>query len=526
MLKAKNIIIIFIINYFLILLACTLLEFIFISNHAQDAQLLMRTAADMALEQVQATDDFFVTGGGYLLDEVGQDSYKIYVSTGSKFEKVDLFPAFTNNPNSKDYVDNIYEELYGYDFRQFVNNNPEVLSLRFYGAKTNIINAGSYYSSMQTNYYAIPKLYQMGFDIFKKETDTYWQISNVKSLSGVTYGQKRDDLTELNEGVFTMYDLRNYAKVSYDKNLNLTNYYFTPISLGVTYINEDLLQALYMNNLDLLMRSKYMQNDDYDLSDEKYGNGILRGAFYPELTDTETLKKYNPINNGAFSLLRGERISDTGQNSHFYEGTVPIKVEYVVLDMYKDSPQNNEALRQILGPRFTENTESVDEFGNLYFTDTVKAAQYSGKPITGALLKSSEQDYIDDMRDLMNISPATDCALDHKPIVVAKVTFYADFVIPFSTVSLREMRGREVDGSINGRTLFNAFSNSLNPNANYLEGNYVELQVATENIGDTRIYPLSYYADRTVDSDGVVNRLDGDYHSDAMTYTTYFAITP
>ena len=93
MLKAKNIVIIFVLNYLLILLVCCLLEIIFISNHAQQAQLLMRTAADMALEQVQATDDFFVTGGGYLLED--SKSYKLHVCTGSTFEKVDLFPAFT-----------------------------------------------------------------------------------------------------------------------------------------------------------------------------------------------------------------------------------------------------------------------------------------------------------------------------------------------------------------------------------------------------------------------------------------------
>ena len=45
MFKARNIMIIFALNYLLILLVCCLLEIIFISNHAQEAQLLMRTAA-------------------------------------------------------------------------------------------------------------------------------------------------------------------------------------------------------------------------------------------------------------------------------------------------------------------------------------------------------------------------------------------------------------------------------------------------------------------------------------------------
>ena len=524
MLKAKNIIIIFIINYFLILLACTLLEFIFVGNYAQQAQLLMRTAADMALEQVQATDDFFVTGGGYLLDEVGQDSYKIYVNKGDKFEKVDLFPAFTNNANDKSAVGDIYEDLYGADFRQFLNENPEVLSLRFYAGKYGFTNTGGTFSTITSHYYALPKIYQMGFDILRK--DTNWYVTNVKNISGVNYTTMYNDLTVANEGIIDMYELDNSAKIAYDKNLQQTEYYFTPISLGITYINEDLLQALYMNNLDLLMRTKFMKNADYNLTEESYGNGILRGAFYPELTDTDTLDRYNPINNGMFSLLRGERISGTGQGSNFYKGTVPLKVEYVVLDMYKDTPTNNAALQSILGPRFTNDTASADEFGSLYFTDTATASLYQGKEVTGALLYQMDYEYIKNLKTVMGMGFGVDTIVDHKPIVVAKVTFYADFVIPFSTVSLREMRGREVDGGINGRTLFNAFSNSLNPNATYLDGNYVELQIPTKNIGDNRIYPSSYYSDRIVDGNGVINRLNGDIHSDAMTYTTYFAITP
>ena len=93
MLKAKNIVIIFILNYLLILLVCCLLEIIFISNHATQAQLLMRTAADMALEQVQATDDFFVSGGGYLLED--PKAYKLHVCTGSTFQRLDLFPCLS-----------------------------------------------------------------------------------------------------------------------------------------------------------------------------------------------------------------------------------------------------------------------------------------------------------------------------------------------------------------------------------------------------------------------------------------------
>ena len=99
MLKARNILLIFILNYFAILLVCCLLEIIFITNNAQEAQLLMRTAADMALEQIQATDDYFTSGGGYIMNGELLDSternraYLLTANTGNKFSQVKMLPA-------------------------------------------------------------------------------------------------------------------------------------------------------------------------------------------------------------------------------------------------------------------------------------------------------------------------------------------------------------------------------------------------------------------------------------------------
>ena len=56
MLKARNILLIFILNYFAILLVCCLLEIIFITNNAQEAQKQMAVAMDAyVIEQKRET---------------------------------------------------------------------------------------------------------------------------------------------------------------------------------------------------------------------------------------------------------------------------------------------------------------------------------------------------------------------------------------------------------------------------------------------------------------------------------------
>ena len=395
------------------------------------------------------------------------------------------------------------------------------------GTETMMIETSS--NVLTTNWYYVPKIFQMGNDItglssidykdFTKDLNVVYQ----NSVVGGKYQSSKD--TDM-AGIWNMYELNNSKKTTYTYvggagTGTPVSYYFTPISLGITYINEDLLQALFINNIDLLMRSKYMNFDNYDLNSEKCGNGVLKGAFYPELTDTNSLSAWNPINNGAFTFLRGSAISGTAYGAQLFEGTVKPKIEYIVIDMYNNDTKNNEVLQQVLGPRFTENTTD-----GTYFNDGITAAKYAGKTISGSLLHEIDKESIKTYENIIygreQASP-----LDHKPMVVAKVTFYADFVIPYSTVSLREMRGREEDNNIGARLLFDAFSSSSTDGKSYLDNNYVDLEIRTLMVangvtGWDKIYPDEYYDD----IGATVSRLGGNYHSDAMSYTTYFAVTP
>ena len=541
MLKAKNIIIIFILNYLLILLACCVLEIIFITNNAQQVQLIMRTAADMALEQIQATDDYFTSGGGYIMEtDVGGISnsldsyeegraYQLMVNTGSQFEQVDLFPAITGESS----FSSIYNTLYGNDrinnfIEKSIEANNSVLSLRMAGAivehgDTVTINSEVGQVEIETSafnmyWYSIPKLCMMGNSIVDS---SYHRVYDGVETGGVLANSAK--VAQL----WNMYDLANTTK-KMTLNGRPIDYYLTPISLGITYINPELVQTLFMNNLDLLMRAKYMQDSGYNLNSEEYGNGMLKGSFYPELVDTSKLQQYNPINNGSFTLLRGYEKSNTGEGAELFQGTCKPKIEYMVIDAYDTRDEVKGILQQIYGPRLTKNTTGGASYDPYYL----------GREVSGALFKEMDNETIREMKDMTNSSGSTDTIYDHKPIVVAKVTFYADFIIPYSTVSLREMRGRESSNLIGGSQMFNAFSESManSGGTHYLPENYVDLEIKNLKINEGStdwgyIYPTAGFSsgfseeELTVAEDYFSTRPDG-INSDAMAYTTFFAITP
>lgn len=497
MLQAKNILIIFMVNYVILLLVCCFIEIIFIGNAAQEAQLLMRTAADMALEQVQATDDFFITGGGYIMDagtgstlrtDVQGYKMKVLTTSGQYSQEYNMFEAITDKHETL----SIFTHIYGPSkIGSWIDENPNVLEICFTAGvveHTDSMIAGggtidAPVSALKMNWYQIPNLAQMGEAVTNGRTRMGFKMD----------GNKLVDNNVLTN-IWNMYDLNNTAK---DINVSGSEikYFLSPLSLGITYINEDLVQAFFMNNLDLLMRAKYTNRNGYNLNtDPECGAGMLKGSFYSELVDTSSLQSLNPINNGTFTLLRGKQMDGTQYGVMLYEGIKP-KIEYVVLDMYNQNAAQDPILQQIFGPRFSRDATH----------------SYAGQVITGQHLWELDKDSIQNMKEVTKTTGSD--VYDHKPIVVAKITFYADFVVPYMSPSIREMRGR-VDNSnrISGRTLFNPFSDSqINvQNVQPIAGNYVDI------IAKTQLMRGDIY--------NGVTRLGGN--SDAMCYTTYFAVTP
>lgn len=386
--SCKNIIIVFILNYLALIAFCAFSELYFVADTSQEVQVLVRTAADMALEQAQATDDFFIKSNGYNTD--GANGYNIKMEKNGHFEDVPMYEALYGiNTNVVGNKEAIFNELYNTnDFR----SKAKMFS--------NIRGSISYYNATKTGllWYKLPKIAQVGLDVVGRDPS----ITTVKSPSGGSVS------SDVSNGIINLYKFSNAKRLGYDYSTGQNiEYFMTPISLGITYINSDLLNQLFLNNMDLLMRAKY-DKGGLNLSKEEGGNGIYKGTTWQdEITDT-SLNAYNPINNGKFSLVRGTT-KDVNSGFSTYNGIEP-KIEYKVIDMYDSS--NDNVLIMLFGANKT------DKNGKTYSSK----AEY---------LKSLDKDKID---------PATGSAYTSNLISVAKVTFYADIIVPYQTLSIRDFR--------------------------------------------------------------------------------------
>jgi hypothetical protein len=366
--KIRNIIIILVLNYLTLLIVSSIIELAALSTKAENVQMTMRTAADMALEQTQVIDEYMAYNGRAAY------SLKMPSSYGTGFIPVDMFEGVYGLNSTQDgKKKEIFETLYNNDFK--------MLALRLAPMKKPV----RYWNIARTNFvwYYAPSVAMMGRNMLPRERS----IDEITDLYGNAIPQS------LANEIFSVYGYDPYVKTSGGKE-----YYNTPVNLGITYLNEELLGTLFMNNIDLLMRQKYKAN----LNTPEGGNGVLTGSTYVASIKGD-LSAQNPINNGEFTVLRGTQKPAVLSVKSFL-GVKP-QVLYKVIDMYDSA--NDNLLIELLGP-------NKGGFG-------------------------TKAEYLKDLdKDTRN--PATNSPYTTKPFVVAKVTFYLDVIIPYYTLLMRELR--------------------------------------------------------------------------------------
>lgn len=373
MLKFRNIMIIFVLNYALLYLASGWYELMEIADKARSTITTMQTAADMALQQSQLIDEY--------MSYSGRETYNLKVpqkgGNGYVFEDMfgSIFGLDSGNEGNKEAI---FNKMYNNGDLQALSSitAPMRKPVRYYATP----NAPS--SAMA--WYYVPRIAYMGLDV----------LPGTQAVRGIKVASGGFLDTATAAKLFSDYDFENHTKTT-----NGVEYYNTPINMGVTYLNKDFLGSLFITNVDLLMRQKYAGN----LNTPAGGDGVLKGSTYADRINGD-LSMYNPINNGIFTALRGEPNSSSG-SGQTYKGVTP-KIEYKVIDMYDSA--NDELLKEVFGA-------NTGGFGT--------KAQY---------LKSLDTDVI---------NPATMRPYDSKPFVLAKVSFYLDVVVPYSSIAARELRG-------------------------------------------------------------------------------------
>ena len=293
---------------------------------AHQVQSMTELAADTSLQAGQGIDDFFtqldVTLGDMAIQNINdeaRDKFNLNIvyhkySSDMQFRRDDLFTWYFDRASSlmsaEDKRAYAFSQLYDatgkgtvegrtYDvsdealeFQKFVKRGVGAMPL------TQIPYTYTESGVMHTVWVTVPKIALIGAKCIW-ENESQFEGTAITSLLRNGLSGEQDKLRA--------YGWKALAQNGYlygKKSGVFGTYYLTPSKVGVTYIDKNLVEKIYQNNLDLIMRYKY--NESGSVRDH---SGLQEGNYvYQSDTVNHRVNNYNLthsgsiINNGLFSL--------------------------------------------------------------------------------------------------------------------------------------------------------------------------------------------------------------------------------
>lgn len=371
------------VSVLIVLYWCSILlvDLVYIDRVATSVQRTVATAAEMALKQVVASDEMFNNG-----------------ATGEIYNENGITTIYTADGDVKTYnKQNLFKVVYG-------TEDKETLYKCMYGANS-LFNTTEYIEQIKQvtqdiGDYSMPVFLRMGLldPNYNLIPNTKSDIGNILNSTGYTMSITRFG----NDWLGTKSIKKTYA----DSQSKIYTYYLAPTNVGITYMDTNLLETAFVSNMDVLMRSQYALTGDLT-----QGCGVpeafASGTDYVTTADiTSTVQTYNIINNGTFGFVKGQCIAGN-ENGGGYTGGVtqasteryirPV-IEYKVVDM---CDENNAQLVRLA---------VIDR--------------------AGAHTDATYSDWLTELG--IDVTQPHYC-------VVARVTFYADIIVPYKTDFARKL---------------------------------------------------------------------------------------
>lgn len=410
----------------------------------------LATASEQAVNQVLASDELFTADMGVT----------------QRYKNTAYTTILTADGTNKQYTDkNLFEVVYK-------TNNKDELYLRMFQNNA-LFNDLGYMQEVckikttlgsGTGQFSIPLIARMGLlSVAPKMLDgeSYNYLKQVVDASG--YPLKMVEFG--NRDWMHLYDVKKYYNTANSNQKE--HYYLAPTNVGITYLDPNLLQTAFASNMDILMRGKYAEAGDVS-----EGVGIPNVIFgggedYVLAEDVQTYAiDNNIINNGKFAYVKGRCSMSTGVGytggtsmGAVSKGYITPTVSYKVVDVC--NPENEQLVRMAL----TE-IQGESNFEN-----------YKQWLVTQGI----------------DINQPHYC-------VIAKVTFYADIIIPYSTPL--------------SRNLHSLYTRYTDVSANDF------FQVSIDSATLLKNGLPDFYS---VDDKDMISAVTGNPY---FTYTTYVAIMP
>ena len=424
MLKAKFALIWVCFFLTIMFLVSWVLEVAIIKEEANTVNNMVVLASEMALQGGQGIDDFF--GVSTMSDKI-QAVNGSAVTAGSN----PLAIRYQENKTDSDYtteanvvkwylktktnrvVTSTYREMgmseFYYDnddFKAF-RTPSSVCTTKIPHILAETITSGSLtIEKGSVIWITVPRIALMGrTKLYSNEedykSDLYWVNANtatdIYSSRDIQYGWE----------ALQEQDYKNYL---HSTVWGTTSYMLTPSKLGLSYVNRGLVEALYQNNLDLLMRS--------NMSDITKGNGIARNQYALRSPDVQTAVD-NINNETAIDAINNGRIT------LFKNTSTIMKIEYQALDIL--NPENNALIESIYGA-MVDYDDMLDMYSAPYIANA--DAFYNRSPKT------------------LNYRGNVVNEVNHW-IIVAKVTFSADVLYTYKTGIFTTWRTENYHGNAN-----------------------------------------------------------------------------
>lgn len=428
MVKFRYLLIWVVIGFFSMAILSFILENYTLKLEAMQIRSYTETAADCALQTGQGIDDFFSEPTQTsLMSEINSDMNRgsnafnsWYISGNIKglrikydagndtYDESDLLNWYVNvshssGPVSGTYTSNaakdrakafqyLYNAHYGsetaQEFYAFATSN---VCLRSYTQLPYAVSDTSDPENGQIIWVKVPRIALIGTNCLWNDINDFKENMSSTGLSSIY------DLTDI--GIKRMW------KALVSNNYNSTvkggifgQYFLTPSKVGISYIPRDLVEKIYQNNLDLLLRARKngdLQNysglvdDTWNYADDK---------IYNNQASVENFN--NIINNGVIAINKNT--------------STITSIEYKNIDIFND---NNDPL-------------IADIFSGIHKVNNIIYTNYSGIEIASAKL-FRERKTANEMKLSGGIWGPVRAT--NKYEVVAKITFSTDAIVSHKT---------------------------------------------------------------------------------------------
>lgn len=353
--RARNILVILVLNIFLTLLVTVMMEY---ENLAERFSLLednVAIAVDMSIEASTASEELFSASYQEMMWSRGFTQEDTELNLGAT---VTLFDDRSGTwfqcgsyPLAMYYEENNRLPRSLSEYSQYcrqhsldAHDGTGVIYAWLFGSVRANEKFGNYYKNIGSaiKSYGVMRHYTSAdrseFEILEKEYNT---LDNM-GLDFTRYNGAYGSTLTGSDSDYNTDNFTNWFHIGRSRNLDIGDYsiyFLTPYSLGVTYVPPEVMKPVFIANLDTLARLQKLSSGNLPAMDALTVKETLISASECLPTDVHTGFDYTNLTNQQHVNASNHRIVNDGSIEYDLD-SVQVTVDYSLADFYSESYKN------------------------------------------------------------------------------------------------------------------------------------------------------------------------------------------